>query len=690
MTIEQGGFVIDGAKLRPIGVNYTVPHFAQPFFADPDHDWVSVWGSPDFPAIDASSEVEADFTRMEQVGVREIRLAPPQAYVSHLWDPASYPTPARSYCARLGELLDRAGAHGIFVTMGLPFNRTKSGGNYAVAGDGARADALFDYAGRVIAACGLSARPEIFAYEIDLEGEVESPADRRHMTRGKPEAVALWNAWLADRYGSPAKAEARWGEKLPRECVDLEVDGKGAAVTNGCPDLDVWDAGCKQHGPRVCPPRLAEGKDSKGALDARWGVDTNAKRAFVRFTDGVMNRRTWRIRERLAKVDPWHLLATDSVLQDGYCSKSIFLRREQTKYLDFSGVHVYHHQYTGGTWSPSTFGEGPTFDELKGTAAAIAWMNPERRPVVIGEVGVSVLPCGSGFCIEGTQADREGVQAALVGFEAPIFASGGAKAQRWWWWRGVRPMGGWPDPASPRDGEVSDYGVLRDTGEPRPALSKFAATEKVYDAVDAVPAASYVEHVFDPSPSCTGFFLDPASRLEAISAVLSGKPFRARTICSGKDTTNAPAAGLDGATYLAGCAAGDGEHCTPLVCVDAMFERVEVHAADGTWQDARDGATITVAKGAPVDVRVVVGNVGESRWNATTNADGRAKLALSGAGLATNRVALPASVASFDSTSPLAFTAIAALAAPTTFRLRMVAESRFFFGESVTISLAVE
>jgi hypothetical protein len=680
VTVKNGAFFTGADPLRPIGVNYMYPHFSQPFYAHPDHDWVTEWDAS------ASVEVEADFARMEQAGIREIRLSPAQAHVVHAWDPAAWPTPATSYCARLGELLDRAGAHGIFVTLALPLDRGAGGGNYAVAGDAARADGLFAYAARVIDACGLAARREILAYEIDLEGEVESPGDPKQRTRGRPEAVALWNGWLGDRYGSPAKAEARWGEKLPRECVDLEVDVNGDAVTTGCPDLEAWDAGCKKHGPRVCPPRFAE----KGG-DVRWGDDTNAKRAFVRFTDWVMNRRTLRLRDRLRAHDPWHLLTTDSILQDGYCSPSIFLRREQTMYTDFAGVHVYPHQYTGGTWDAATFGKGVTFAKLRGTAAAVAWMNPERRPVTIGEVGVSVLPCaGQGFCIEGAEAAREGVQEALVGFEVPIFASGGARAQRWWWWRGVRPMGDWPDPAKPRDKEVSDYGVLREGGEPRPVLGAFAATAAVYDAFDAVGPAGYVEHVFDPSPSCTAFFLDDAARLEAIAAVQDGKPFRARTICSGKDTTNAPAKGLDGATYLAGCAKADGEHCTPTVCLDALFERVEVRDKDGAWVDARDGATVVVAKGAPVEVRVVVANAGESRWNASAAVDGRAKLALSGAGLATNRVALPASLGSFEATPPLAFTAIDALAAPTSFRLRMVAEGRLFFGESVTVTLAVE
>jgi hypothetical protein len=680
VTLQHGRFFAGATPLRPIGVNYVYPYFSQPYFSHPDRDWVTEWDAA------ASTEVEADFARMEQAGVREIRLATAQAHVAHAWDPAAYPTPATSYCARLGELLDRAGAHGIYVTLLLPLDRSEGGGNYAVAADPARADGLFAYAARVIDACGLASRPEILAWAIDLEGEVESPGDPKMRTRGRPDAVGLWNAWLADRYGSTAKAEARLGEALPRECVDVEVDANGAAVTTGCPDLEAWDAGCKKHGPRVCPPRLIE---SGG--DVRWGPDTNAKRAFVRFTDWVMNRRTMRVRERLRQHDPWHLLTTDSILQDGYCSTAIFLRREQTMFTDFAGVHVYPHQYTGGTWDAATFGQGATFAKLRGTAAAIAWMDPERRPVIIGEVGVSVLPCtGKGFCIEGDEAAREGVQAALVGFEAPIFAAGGALAQRWWWWRGARPMGTWPDPAKPRDHEVSDFGVLRPTGDPRPALAAFAKTSAVYDAFEAVGPAGDVEHVFDPSPSCTGFFLDDASRLEAIAAVQDGKPFRARTICSGKDTTNAPATGLDGATYFKGCAPGDAEHCTPTVCLDAIFERVEVRAKDGSFVDARDGATIVVAKGAPVEVRVVLGNSGESRWNAGAAGDGRAKLALSGTGLATNRVALPASLGSFESTAPITFTAIDAIAAPTTFRLRMVAEKRLFFGESVTVSLAVD
>lgn len=687
ITTKGGAFFKDGKRWFMVGVNYIYPYYSQPFYQHSQYDWVNVWGAPEFPDIHAEEEIEADFTRMEQKKINEIRLFAPQTYPSKLLDPTNVPTPDRSYCARINKLLDIAGKHGIYVTMALPYNRTNTGGTYGVANSQEKAELLTSYPMKVIDACGLKYRPEILGYAVDNEGEVESPSAAKFMLRGQEEAVGMWNEWLTDRYGSPAKAEARWGETLPRECTDIETNGAGAKVTTGCPDVEAWDAGCKKHGTRVCPPRL----DPSGDDGAKWGPDSNAKRAYVRFTDSVMNKRFQRIREILKQHDPYHLLSQDSILQDSYCSTAIFLRREQTKYLDYTGVHIYHHQYTQGTWNKATYGTDDKFVKLKATAEAIAWMNPERRPVVIGEVGVSMLPCdGSQFCVEGTEGDRESVQAAHVPFETAISASGGASGYRWWWWRGQRPMGKYPDPnnAKARDGENSDYGVNRVDGTPRPALDQFAATYKTYTDMDALGSADYVTHVYDASPSCSSFIFTPDADGKAIVAVTAKKPFRARTQCSGKDTSNTPTNGPDGKAYFAGCASGDGEHCTSLVCLDSMFETIQVLDANGNWADARDGKKVTVAKNAPVKMRVSVGNTGESSWAAVATT-GEARIALFGAGLANNRVKLPARVASFDSTSVIEFTAFNSLTAPTTMRMRMVAEQRAYFGESVTVSLDV-
>lgn len=691
----KGGSFFDGAnEWRPIGANYTYPFYSQRFYGHTVWDWVTAWDAPEFPEIQAEQEIEADFTKMEAKKINEIRLFIPQTFPAKLADPANVPTPARSYCARLNKLLDLAGKHGIHVTMLLPFNRNNTGGTYGVANAQANAELLMAYPVRVIDACGLAYRSEILGYQVDGEGEVESPSEPKMIGRGKPEPVGMWNAWLTDRYGSIANAEARLGEKLPRECIDVEKNANGNAVTTGCPDVEAWDAGCKAHGTRVCPPRL----EANGSDAAKWGVDTNAKRAFVRFTDWVMNKRFQRIREILRAHDPWHLLVQDSILQEGYCSPAIFLRREQTKYLDYSGVHVYHHQYTRGTWDVATYGQGEKFAKLKATAEAIAWMNPERRPVVIGEVGVSVLPCETQvgtdpipFCIEGTAADREAVQKAHLPFETDISASGGAAGYRWWWWRGQRPMGTYPDPTitRARDAENSDYGVNRHAdGSPRPVLDQFAGSLAVYDAIGKIPSTDYVTHVYDASPSCSSFIFTPEADLKAISAVINKKPFRARTQCSGKDTSDTPTTALDGAPYFQGCAAGNSDRCAPLVCLDAMFETLQVLDANGNWSDARDGKKVVVAKNAPVKVRVSVGNTGESSW-ASAAATGEARIALFGSGLTSTRVKIPRRIASFDSTPVIEFSPYASIAGPTTLRMKMVAEQRAFFGESVTLSLDV-
>lgn len=695
ITVKGGSFYDGATKWHPIGVNYNYPYYSQPFYGHSQWDWVTLWDAPEFPDIHAEQEIEADFTLMEKKKINEIRLFIPQTFPAKLADPTITPTPDRSYCKRLNTLFDLAGKHGIHVTMLFPFNRNGTGGTFGVAASQEKADLLMAYPVKVIDACGLAYRSELLGYLVDGEGEVESPSEPKFWGRGQDVAVGLWNEWLVERYGSVAKAEARLGESLPRECVNVEKDAKGNAVTTGCPDVEAWDNGCKAHGTRACPPRF----DPNGSEASKWGPDSNAKRAFVRFTDWVMNKRFQRIREILHAHDPYHLLGQDSILQESYCSPAIFLRREQTKYLDYSGVHVYHHQYTKGTWNKATYGTSDAFVKLKATSEAIAWMNPERRPIVIGEVGVSVLPCETPvggadipFCIEGNAADRESVQKAHVPFETAISASGGAAGYRWWWWRGQRPMGNYPDPTIarlPRDSEVSDYGVNRPDGTPRPALDEFAGSLAAYTDMDKLTSADYVTHVYDPSPSCSSFIFTSDADSKAIVATTAKKPFRARTICSGKDTTDTPTTGIDGKAYFTGCATGDSDHCSPVVCLDAMFETIQVLDSSGNWADARDGKKVTVSKNAPVKMRVSVGNTGESSWASTATAAGEARIALSGTGLASTRVKIPARVASFDSTSVIEFTAFNALTAATTMSMKMVAEQRAFFGETVKVSLDV-
>lgn len=691
ITTSGGKFLKDGQPWRPIGVNYFYPHYAQPFYQHTKWDWVTVWGAPEFPNLDADREIEDDFTVMQFIGVNEIRLAPPQTFAANDRDPATYPTPARSYCARLRRVLDLAGAHKIHVTVVLPFGRPSGSNNFTMAASWADARAQMAYPVRVIDACGLASRSEIVSYGIDQEGEVEFAAADKFKNRGSDVAIGLWNQWLIERYGSVAQAQKKWGQTLKLECLAPKGTAAGAPVTNRCPDLDEWDAGCERRGTRVCPPRM-EKVTSGGEVSARWPAgDTDSLRAWARFTDWVMNRRFQRAREILKEHDPYHLISQDSILQDGYCSSATFLRREQTKYVDYSGVHIYHASYTGSKhWNAATFtGFDADADKYRGTAAALAWMNPGRRPVTVGEIGVSVLGnCKVGeFCVEGDKAARDKVQQRMVPFEASILASGGARGYRWWWWRGIRPMGGYADPARPgaRDREVSDYGINDVNGVGRAIMTEFGKSRALFDAIDSVPA---VIRTVDAAPACSRDILTPEIRTAAATAVKQGKPFRLSTQCSGKDTTNGPDQCLEGGGYFNACGAGNAEHCCPMVCFDSLFEQVQVLGADGLWQDAREGQTITVTRDAPVRVRVKLGNVGESAWAASSTGSGVAKLAISGSGVTTTRAALPATLPSFGSTPTIEVTPIARASAATTFTLKMVAEGRFFFGEPMTVRIA--
>lgn len=709
INVKNGKFFDGTTPWRPIGVNYFYPTYALPFYRHASWDWVLVWGAPEFPGIDAEAEIASDFALMQAKGINEIRLAQAQVFVAKDLDPATYPTPARSYCARLNRLLDLAGQSGLHVTLLLPVRGHASTHNFGVASSMATAETFMSYAVRVISACGLSSRSELMGYAVDGEGEVEFPSADRFQNRGEPVSVKLWNEWLVDRYGSIARAESKLGITFERECTTRALDNNGRRRTNGCPDLDEWDTGCTQRSTQVCPPRLSSGPDgdvTDGGLTSKWpAVESDALRAFARFADWVMNRRFMHIREILKKVDPYHLLATDSLLADTYCSKAIYLQREQTKYLDYTGVHVYHHQYphpnVGKHFSTANYGMGPDFEFFKSSALGIAYMNPARRPVMIGEVGLNILDCAAmpkgddggitdNFCVEGNAQQRESIQADHHAFERAVSASGGARGYRWWWWRGQRPMGGYDAlDSGVRDGELSDYGVRRPDGGQRSILNGFASSAAVFAQVEgATPVVVNVTK----GPGCVRYVLSDAGRALASFAVNQGRPLRVDTQCSGTSTADAPVTCIEGGTYFSSCPPGDSEHCCPTVCLDAMFEKVDVRGEDGAWVDAREGRVVRVAKNSPLQVRVRVGNTGESSWDARAKdggTSGTARLALTGTGLSINRVNLASDVASFDSTPDVTFSPVASVTGPMTFSMRLVAEGRLFFGESAQVQVDV-
>lgn len=697
--IEDGRFVVGGETLVINGVNYWPP-YAQPYWGDEYLDWITLWDHPDHPEIDAAARWEQDFAQMAANGITEVRI--PGEPIHHDEDPTTFPSPERSVCKRFHQVFDIARKNGLYLTLVAPTPRFED--PYGVSHRQARADEYIGYLVSLIDACDFDTRPELLAYTVDIEGSFERTSDGRVLRRGLPEAIEMWNDFIVDHYGSVAAAEARWGEKLVRECESPRtfVIGGETKPMNGCVDSAAEEASspCTKFSARACPPRHASlagayEAPNQEAPPAGETAQPRAAKDYLRFLARVSNRRFQRLSSRLKEVDPNHLVTSDSILKDQYESAAYYtVQRETTKYLDFGSVHVYHFQYPA--FAQGAFTEPDVYASISGvalmqTAAAIAYLAPQRRPIVVGEFGISVRCDENGQpsgCTAATPASKLlALQEGLVSFDAPIFASGGAIGHRFWWWKGRRPMGTLSSKG--REGDRTDYGILDTEDAARPVLAKLAASPAAYDAIQGSTAVFGIDTTYSastPKRLLAPFAGGENARSQAAQAVLEGRPFGISTQCSGTDSTDTPRTCVDGSGYT--CSASDEGACCPVACLDALFETVEIRDASGAWVDVVRAASseVTVAKGAPLEARVRVGNVGEAAWESSTSSQGEVHVAVTGAGVGF-RADLAADVASYASTEPIALTPVPAVDAATTLTFQMVAEGRAWFGERFRVTV---
>lgn len=372
---------------------------------------------------------------------------------------------------------------------------------------------------------------------------------------------------------------------------------------------------------RLAPPHRAERvwslQGQTGQPPPGETATPKAARDYMRFLGWTTNQAFWRLTTAIRAHDPNHLITADAILTDDYCLPAYYVvRRDTVKYLDFASVHLYHSssQRTAfiETLKSQDLLNSPSATLLWKSAAAIAHMAPELRPVVAGELGFSVTACPDEnsplctpgdyckLCLDRPLAEREAFQAALPLFDARILAAGGAIGQRWWWWRGERPMGA-KSSKGPEGGKPSDHGALTPAGAARPVLSTLAVSVAAYEGIEDAPVTTVT--VDENTSACTGKRLN-AVYGDAVAAVADMKALRVETQCTGKDSTDTPTTCVSGSPYAC---FGDFETCCPTLCLDAMFETVEVLDHTGVWTSAREGAPVKVKQGAPVKLRVGVG-----------------------------------------------------------------------------------
>ncbi|MCK5799701.1 MAG: hypothetical protein KAI47_21070 [Deltaproteobacteria bacterium] len=710
VTVEKGEFHLGDRKWVPVGVNYW-PTFAQPFYRDEKYDWVTMAldGTWEGTMMDFSCQgdckalidkwIEADLDLMKEHGINEVRLPPSWVYLS----PEKEIDPNRSldgelsdintYCYRLNYFLDRALEHDIRVTLIIPNRRHwyNDPHVFQIAADKAEAEKFVAYTIKLIDQCGLAKHRGIFSYTLGVEDSVEycscayekrTRKDCRNIASA--EAIALWNEWIIERYGSVDHAETRWETHLDKACVDKT-----------CP-LD--STACKEkHATLRCPPR-----DAKLNLGGSMAL---AVKAFRRFVATAINKRQQRLTSLIRAHDPHHLITQDSALEDGWCNYCFsYISRATTKYLDFSSPHIYHIADPSFRANLEDFSKIDMRKSLRGTAASLAYLEPERRPVVIGEFGCEAKTCKNSAFKDQTSCKAEdlpALQSKYYAFETEIFRAGGASGQRWWWWMGSRPMTG-------DDHEESDFGLFNLAQKIPPTVSSTDARplltdNRITDAVTAYQSSMLAAETITYNPLdsvCLNGILNTEIKEKAQIAVEEGKRVVLEHQCTAKDSTNVPLLCVDSKpdgtkTYWVDCDPNK-QPCCALLCLDALFDKIEVRVGVGAWQIVEDGDTVHGAKGSSIFFRVIVGNTGESAWNSQgidegeKKGVGQVKIRVLGGDTSGGRVPIGEDVASFASTPPMEFEVLKSLNTSTRISLNMVAGHRAMFGETVKLDLVLQ
>ncbi len=175
VKVRDGNFVVQGKPWYPIGINYWALYVSG---LDP-HDYNGGWFNP---AFYDPEEVELDLQRMKALGIDmvSIQLGHPNSQRNLL----DFLRRCRRYGVRVNGFLGGASPIGFNETEVKEFLR----------------------AGKLVE------NPVLFAYDIIWE-----PGNSMFNADGRKRWDRDWEAWIVERYGSLANAEADWGMPAPRE-----------------------------------------------------------------------------------------------------------------------------------------------------------------------------------------------------------------------------------------------------------------------------------------------------------------------------------------------------------------------------------------------------------------------------------------------------------------------------------------
>lgn len=336
VTTRGTNFMLRGRPWYPVGMNYWPLYVSG---MEP-HDYNAGWLKPTFydPA-----EIERDLQKMQALGINMVSIQ-----VSGLESQRN-----------LLDFLRRCRPHNIYVNVFL-------GAASPIAFQEAEL-ATYLNAGR------LAQNPTVFAYDIIWE-----PGNWMFDAEHRPQWDRDWEAWIIERYGSLAAAEADWGRAVPR--------GNGKVVSPS---------------------------DQQLRTDGEWRVMVAAYR---RFMDDLMSRKWNDATTRLRRLDPNHLIS----FRQGNTLPQDFAFTATPKHIDFICPEGY------------AIPVGEPGHNAAGFVTRYVHFTTRGKPIVWSEFGKSV------WNSDKMQPDESAIQRVADYHELfyRVVLEAGANGTVPWWWPG--------------------------------------------------------------------------------------------------------------------------------------------------------------------------------------------------------------------------------------------------------------
>ena len=421
-----------------------------------------------------------------------------------------------------------------------------------------------------------------------------------------------WRDWIQEQYGGLAQAERSWG------CA-ANLDSSGQPT-----------------GP----------SDEQLQQDGEW---RRMVAAYRRFADDIISRGYGRVARAIRALDPECLLTARTGFGGTGQARTVplmpFDLGSGAAHLDFI--------------SPETYGLSGDLDNYLAagfTTEYGRWVSG-GKPVFWAEFGRSVPATG---------ATPEALAAQAKHYRDCCEMFGRSHSSGWcaWWFPGGR-----------RVEEGSDFGIMEQDGEARPAgeaLRDCAARA----ARTARPPRAAGTVAIDRDAHVDGYAgVWRVHREEYLAAIRRGHRLALSDECEGRTSRDCPPVAVGGAPWRDGA---------PPKCLNAEISAVEVLAWGGQWVPAGEGC-VRVPRGQPLNVRATVVNTGRVRW--LKDAGGEGDVVLQAAGGGFTECAPPAQDVDVLQTCGVAFRAFPSVTQKTSVALRMLCRGRGEFGQRVTIEV---